>query len=449
MSVEQRLRAATESGKLSSLADLYARRALLDSNLPGARQRVAGPEAIVAHLAESMPGAGRLVDWSAAAHAHGLALWLERVGDDGAVVRQRHYVHLESGRISRHWVYAARPHTPPPGSVEEQHAFDTSLIAQLGRVVRQELVRSGGWSGNRLERLVLDDGRRLVAKRVVPGANWLDRHSRNEGREALLFRDGVLDRVATAFDHAVVAIARDGDAWWVVMRDVSSELLDVDSPITREQNRRILSAANTMWEEFWGEQVPHTATMYDRLRMTSKAIAAIERDGVDLLPKQLEVCWESLAQVVADDVADAVLRLVEDPSPLCAELDRCGRTLVHADLRDEHLGFADDGRVVLVDWGAAALGHPVVDLAWYMVHDVWRIDARHDEIVADFRHVRGEHDDPQALELLGIVGLVMYGWILGHSAVVHTDPAEREWALAELDWWVPRARRGLERWSPA
>jgi aminoglycoside phosphotransferase (APT) family kinase protein len=148
-----------------------------------------------------------------------------------------------------------------------------------------------------------------------------------------------------------------------------------------------------------------------------------------------------------DDVADVVLRLVEDPSTLCAELDRCGRTLLHVDLRDEHLGFTDDGRVVLIDWGAAALGHPVVDLAWYMVHDVWRIDAGHDEVVADFHQARGERDDARALDLLGITGLVMYGWIFGHSAVVHTDPAERAWAHAELNWWVPRARRGLERWS--
>jgi hypothetical protein len=42
----------------------------------------------------------------------------------------------------------------------------------------------------------------------------------------------------------------------------------------------------------------------------------------------------------------------------------------------------------------------------------------------------------------------MYGWILGHSAVIHPDPAERTWAHAELDWWVPRARHALDTWSP-
>jgi hypothetical protein len=42
----------------------------------------------------------------------------------------------------------------------------------------------------------------------------------------------------------------------------------------------------------------------------------------------------------------------------------------------------------------------------------------------------------------------MYGWVIGHSAVVHPDPAERAWAREELAFWVPRARRGLELLSP-
>ena len=48
-----------------------------------------------------------------------------------------------------------------------------------------------------------------------------------------------------------------------------------------------------------------------------------------------------------------------------------------------------------------------------------------------------------------LAGLVMYGWVFGHSASYHPDAIEREWARHELDWWVPRARRALETWSPA
>jgi hypothetical protein len=57
-----------------------------------------------------------------------------------------------------------------------------------------------------------------------------------------------------------------------------------------------------------------------------------------------------------------------------------------------------------------------------------------------------ERDDSLALELGLISGLVQYGWIFGHSALVHPDPAEREWARRELGWRVPRVRHALDQW---
>ena len=179
--------------------------------------------------------------------------------------------------------------------------------------------------------------------------------------------------------------------------------------------------------------------------MSGLAVAERERDGLDVLPKQFEAAWEAFAEAVDGDVADAVLSLVEEPDRLAAALEERGTTLIHGDLRDENIGLPD-GRLVLLDWGIAARGHPAVDLAWYMCHDVWRIDATHDEVVEDFRRALGDRDDPLALELGLISGLVQYGWIFGHSAVVHTDPAEREWAREELDWWVPRVRHALDQW---
>jgi aminoglycoside phosphotransferase (APT) family kinase protein len=147
-------------------------------------------------------------------------------------------------------------------------------------------------------------------------------------------------------------------------------------------------------------------------------------------------------------LAEAVLALARDPAPLTAELDACGTTLVHADIRDEQIGLEGD-RLVLLDWGRATQGHPVVDFFWSICHNAWRTDATHDELVEDFRRARGEHDDPRAVELGVLAGLVMYGWVFGHSAAYHPDPAEREWARGELGWWVPRARRALETWSPS
>jgi hypothetical protein len=446
--VARLLHDALIAGDFRSFAGAYRDDILLDASLPGGRSRAVGPDHAVELLTKPFPGPGRLVEWAPQLHPAGIALWFERVSDAGPPVRQRHYLRLREGRIERHWVYTAAPRTQPPhvratGGV----LLDRRLVARLGELAEHEPLVSNGWSGNVIERLVLADGRRLIAKRIVPGSGWIDRHTRDHGREALLFTSGVLGRVPGAIDHAVVAAERDADAWWVVMRDVSSSLLSHGRRLTRDEHRRILRAANLMWEEFWGEQVPHLCSLHDCFRLFSPAIGEAERDGLDLLPKQYTVFWEAFAEAVDGDVAEPVLALVDDPAPLVAALDARGTTLIHADIRDEQIGL-DGDRLVLLDWGRASQGHPVVDFFWSICHNAWRINASHDQLVDDFRRARGENDDPHAVELGVIAGLVMYGWVFGHSAAYHPDPAERDWARQELDWWVPRTRRALETWSP-
>lgn len=437
------LRRALAAGDYDELAARYAEHALLDASLRGGRHRIRGADAIAAWLATTWRGPAELVEWTVRVHPAGFGLWMERIGSAGAS-RTRQYAWVEQGRITRHWIYAAPPRTPPSGqSGAGGVQLDPRLLTGLGEVVEHAPVISRGWSGNVLERLVLADGRRLVAKRIVPGSNWIDRHTADEGREALLFRSGVLDRVHEAIDHTIVAAEHDGEAWWVVMTDVTGSLLPDDKRLSRSESLSILTAANRMWDEFWGEQIAYLCSLRDCFRLFSPAIAASERTALDLLPKQYEVFWEAFAEAVDSDVADGVLNLHQDPAPLLARLDELGTTLVHADIRDEHIGLAGD-RLILLDWGRATQGHPVVDFAWSICHNGSRIDATHDELLEDFRRVRDERDDPRANELIGLVGLLMYGWIFGHSAAYHPDPGEREWAGEQLAWWVPQARRGLE-----
>ncbi|MGH2715800.1 MAG: hypothetical protein ACRDM7_18305 [Thermoleophilaceae bacterium] len=438
------LRGCVVSGDFAPLAEAYAPDVVLDVSLPGSRRKLQGPAAAVEALSACIRGPGRLVEWSPAVHPEGIAVWLERVAEDGGALRQRHYLRIERGLVARQWLYAARPHSAEPdppaaGAVAEQ------LFASLGPLRERATLASSGWSGNRIDRLVLEDGRALIAKRIVPGSDWIGRGSRDPGREAILFDDGSFARLPRSVDPAVVAAEREGEAWWVVMRDVSAELLDGDTPLTRDQNRFVMGAAAAMWNEFWDDAPASTGALADRLAMAGPATAERERDGVDVLPKQLEAAWEAFAEAVEPDVGEAVLALARDPGRLASALEERGSTLIHGDLRDENVGLPE-GRLVLLDWGIATRGHPAVELAWYMVHDVWRIEASHDDVVEDFRRALGERDDPLALQLGLIGGLVMYGWIFGHSAVVHTDPREREWAREELDWWVPRVRSALDDW---
>jgi Phosphotransferase enzyme family len=431
------------SGELSPLAEVYAPEAVLDASLPGARRKHLGPSAIVEALGACFDGPGRLVEWTASVHPQGIAVWLERVNEAGSAVRQRHYARLADGRLTRHWAYAARPHTAHMASIPEAAE---ELFASLGPIAERTTIASSGWSGNRLDRVVLSDGRALIAKRIVPGTDWLGRATSDRGREALLHVEGAYGRMPAQVDPAVVATEmEDGGAWWIVMRDVSDDLLDDSTPLSREQNRFVLESAAALWDEFWDDAPACASPLSKRLGVASLAVAEGERAGIDVLPKQFEAAWEAFAEAVDDEVADPILELLERPGRLADALEARGTTLIHGDLRDENIGLPY-GRLVLLDWGLATRGHPAAELAWYMCHDVWRIDTGHDEVVEDFRHALGERDDPLALELGLISGLVQYGWIFGHSAVVHPDPAEREWARRELGWWVPRVRHALDHW---
>ena len=430
--VAARLRAAAESGDVGVLDGAYAAGARFEAGLPGRRIVARGSA-----LAELWDRPAEIVEWDCREHPAGIALWVERRHADGTAQRQRHYLHVDGGAVTAHWVYAAPPRSTAP--VVDHSAAEAFALA--GEVAERAPLVSRGWSGARLERATMTDGRRLIAKRIDPSSEWISRWTDDLGREAILARDGVLAGLG-GIDPAAITAAPEGDAWWIVMRDATDDLLDDTSPLEREDHRRILAALDGMWTAFEGTTLDCLAESRSRLGLPGPPVAERERDGHDLLPNQFEAAWEAFQDAVEPDVGEAVVALVTEPRPLSDALAARGTTLIHGDVRDEQLGFAPDGRVVLLDWGLATRGNPAEDLGWYLMHCAWRIRATRDELVEDFRALR---DDPVALDLGLLAGLVMYGWILGHSAVVHPDPVERSWARQELDWWVPRARAGLER----
>ena len=91
--------------------------------------------------------------------------------------------------MTRHLAYTA-PHRTGVAGAGGRPAFDPALVGGLGDIAEHTVLVSRGWSGNALERLVLADGSVLIAKRIVPGADWLGRASADPGREGLLFTPG-------------------------------------------------------------------------------------------------------------------------------------------------------------------------------------------------------------------------------------------------------------------
>jgi hypothetical protein len=399
------LRRALQDGAVDALAPGYARNAVLDASLPGGRRRHDGRPAIVAELARWWDGPGEEISFDAQLYEGGAALWTERDG-----TRLRHYVHLSGDLIVRHWVYSARPR--------------------------------GGFGGNSGAVVERRDG--LVVKHVVPLDGWMGRATRDTGgRSARLWLDGQMARFPDELDTAVERVEADGDGYRVHMRDISDRLLGAEQRLALAEVRAIFGAAAAMHREFHGEDVPSAARLEDFLTITAPATAARERDELDLPPKQIPAAWDAFGQAAPGDVATGVAALLEDPAPLAAALGRDGLTLIHGDLRDDNMGLL--GRELsLIDWDLAAMATPGVELAWFLLQDAWRTDATRDELVAAAFAAEGDLLDEHGLALGALASFCQYGWILGHSSVVHPDPAERAWAAAELAFWTPWVRAGLE-----
>ena len=156
----------------------------------------------------------------------------------------------------------------------------------------------GGNSGAALERVVLDDGTRLIAKRVGPGADWLGRVTRDRGRTALLWQAGAFERMPAELDHGIESVIADGDGWWVVMRDLSATFLGEERRLSRSESpphsrRRSRDARRVRRRRSRWRRAPE-----DRLGMSSPRVAESERAGPDLLPKQLDAAWDAFADSV-------------------------------------------------------------------------------------------------------------------------------------------------------
>ena len=96
---------------------------------------------------------------------------------------------------------------------------------------------------------------------------------------------------------------------------------------------------------------------------------------------------------------------------------------------------------------APASPHLPSSSAWYLAINSTRLDATHDDLVADFESEMGEWCEASSLDLALLGGLVQLGWDKA-LAVTERDPEAMAGEREDLDWWVARARVALEKWSP-
>src|SRR5258708_4639502 len=111
-------------------------------------------------------------------------------------------------------------------------------------------------------------GVRYLVKRIGRDRDWLMRTTDDPGREALLWRDGVFDRLPPAVGATILAVARDeppspvvsGDtSWALLLRDVTPALLPARfEAISAEENDALLDGIAALHAAFFQNPPPLT-----------------------------------------------------------------------------------------------------------------------------------------------------------------------------------------------
>ena len=235
-------------------------------------------------------------------------------------------------------------------SVRQPEALESLLARATSREPWQPLDSK---SGARFERVVLD-GAGYVLKYQDPRDDWLLRATGDKGQSYVrLWESGLLGRLPAVIDPAVAAVDWDGRVGRVLCRDVSAQLLPPDQPFSPGQHARFLDHMAALHATFWGWQDDVGLTpLRARYEVFSPATARAEATlGYPaIVPKLMAQGWEDLPQV-SPRLAELVLPLHQDPTPLLAALGRVPHTLVHGDWKAANLGSHTDGRTVLLDFG--------------------------------------------------------------------------------------------------
>jgi len=350
---------------------------------------------------------------------------------------------------------------------EELLAPDTlsRLIGQrISSVRTRPLHADFGKSGSRLLFVETDDGHgpHFVLKRVSAAWDWQMRATEDhQCRSVMLWQQGIFDRMPPEIEHGVVACARDGEGWAILMKDVG-EVLHTNKRFSVAENRIFLDAMAAMHATFFADpELTSPALGLCTLRHVYGVFSphtghreALESDEI---PKRILEGWEIVRTLVEPDVAQVVETLLDDPSALCDALNRYPSTLIHGDWRHANQGIVHDQtgapRVVMLDWQLAAVGPPSVELGRYLGANSSLLPGAKEQTLTYYRQslasrlgdrFSDEWWKPQLdLGLLG--GFVQDGWAIALKATTwHVGADARDHWRADLKWWSEQVRAGAK-----
>lgn len=251
-------------------------------------------------------------------------------------------------------------------------SLSSLLSTPVARVERRPMDNHNGLAGGRLSYVDTDNGR-YVLKSMSINYDWIMHGSEDyHGRSVTLWQYGLLDRLLPHVEHQTIACARDKEGWAILMHDLTGDLYSIDQPAAVAKLPLFLEALARLHATFWNDPVllvDHLG-LSNAARLLNGSSLPVARNHANtttesLIPVWVVEGWEIMEDLLDRDIFEQMVRLIEDPRPLLAALDRYPHTLLHGDYRDANLTVLSPARPVVFDWQQAAHSLMTIDLVWF------------------------------------------------------------------------------------
>jgi ubiquinone/menaquinone biosynthesis C-methylase UbiE len=260
-------------------------------------------------------------------------------------------------------------------SVQEMLLPDTlsALLSQpVSSVEQRPMSNHNGLAGGRLSYVYTDNGR-YVLKNMSVNFDWLMHGSEDHrGRSVTLWQYGLLDRLCPHLEHRIIACARNNEGWAILMHDLGEGVLWWDQPAVIDMLPLFLDALARLHATFWNDPIllEERIGLSDAARMLNGTSLTVARNHANTttespIPVWIVEGWQIMEDLLDRDVYEQMYKLIEDPRPLFAALDRYPFTLLHGDYRDDNLAILPPRRLVAFDWQQAAHSLMTIDLVWF------------------------------------------------------------------------------------
>ena len=296
---------------------------------------------------------------------------------------------------------------------------------------------------------------RYVVKRVNWAWDWLMQAFDDRlCREVQLWSSGLLDRLPPELIHAIVAGAKDGDGWAILMTDyghlLANETLNNFAP-DETSNCSYLNALAALHAHYLDDPAlldPALGLCEPSRYLTAFSPRVLENEIDGEIPRLFIRSWDRFDTCFAPQTVRIVRGLHQDPQPLCAALQQFPQTLVHGDWAPRNLALCPQcpPKTLVIDWQFAQRGPPVIDLFRYLLGFGSMLPVPHDESIRYYRE-RYELHSGMALDdelwdaqvELGVLGnFLLFG---GNWSYLR----EERRRLAELPWIEQKILAGAAR----